>query len=95
MVDLSKLSMGALRRYQAWFKLEIPNSVKDKEEVLSYIQKHFDDMKVEPAVVMDNLLKIKKDIKPEDHLFKKERHEKKPLQGSGAMIGYSKYSHAK
>ncbi len=70
MVDLGKLSMGALRRYQAWFKIPIPNTVKEKSEVLEYVKKHFDSMQVDVDSIINNFLKIKRDSKPEDHLLR-------------------------
>jgi len=70
MVDLSKLSMGALRRYQAWFRLDIPNTVRDKEGVLEYVKKNFETMQIDADSVINNFLKIKKDTKPEDHFLR-------------------------
>ncbi len=70
MVDLSKLSMGALRRYQAWFKIPIPNAVREKTEVLEYVKKHFDSLQIDVDSVVNSFLQIKKDSKPEDHFLR-------------------------
>ncbi len=85
MVDMNKLSMGALRRYQAWYRVEIPNTVRDKAGVLECIQKHFDNMQVDPEAVVTNFLKIKKDAKPEDHFLRKSaRHKEKQEKRTAA-----------
>jgi len=93
MVDLNKLSMGALRRYQSWYHVDIPNTVRDKPGVLSYIQKHFDGLDIDPENVITNFLKIKKDTKPDEHLIRKsarnkEKHDKRPI-GPLSTVGGS------
>ncbi len=57
------LSYGTLRRYQAFFNLrdENENILKDKDDVLRIIKKHFANMEIENEKVIEKFMKIEKD----------------------------------
>lgn len=61
--NFSKLSNGALRRYQAYFNIRGPNDslIKDREQLLSVIMEHFNKLVIDEDNVIETFMKIEKD----------------------------------
>jgi hypothetical protein len=58
------LSVGTLRRYQAFFNLRDSEGLdkdKDKDELLNLVKNHFNKFEIENDKVVENFMKIEKD----------------------------------
>lgn len=58
------LSEGTLRRYQAFFNIRDKDGsiAKDKERLIALIKEHFNNMEVDNDKVIENCMRIEKDI---------------------------------